>query len=359
MNEGILCLHFSVSFKYAQTIILDISDGEIMALPTVQLITTLFLAHLVIFFILLCCWWFIRHAQRKHHEQMAHHRIRAMPKAEHPELKNKVLERPKPASIVLPSREEAREQIMPRRKVVKELVKPKAYEKEWAQVESELRVLRGGMAPTFHNATPGPQELSKEEKISSHETKLDEVIQSTKNRHQEEFEKHFIWVTEAIQRKGYKDPGQVTYEAQLDSIDEALAKLKVEDDSKDTGSRAQQSSYMSNTSHSHQDWRDDLAQDFEELYLLLSQGERKRKASIFSLNRKQDRLHLKEHKEETEKKAIELVRNIARRIEGDHPIPVAEIDWIEASLRDVHKDIWKQHQEKAPALLAASSRSSK
>ena len=81
-----------------------------MALPTIQLMLTLLVAHLFVFLVLFVCWWFIRHAQGKHHEQMAHHRARNMPKALHPEVKDQVLKREKPDSISLPTRSESSSQ---------------------------------------------------------------------------------------------------------------------------------------------------------------------------------------------------------------------------------------------------------
>ncbi|MAG60433.1 hypothetical protein CL619_01475 [archaeon] len=304
-----------------------------MALPTTQLIITLFLAHVVVLSILVFCWLFIRHAQKKHHEAMTHSRVKDMPKAEHPDLKEKIFEKPKEPSIVLPTRP---------KKVEKKVTKntTRSYEKEWAEVEEELRVLRGDLAPQFSNKSPKPKSQSKEEMITAEQTKLDEVVKSSENENQNEFEKHYKWVRNAIERKGYRDPGQKSYESQIDSIDAALASLDLPNQSSDQ-KRDLPEPKRGSKKQSHQDWHESVAKDFENLYKMTA-----RQAKRHSWFRKKpDQPFVAMHKAEVENKAIALVQKIARRIEGDHPIPVKELDWIQASLQDVHQDIWKKEKK--------------
>ncbi len=306
-----------------------------MALPTIQVIFTLFVAHVVILVILLFCWLFIRHAQKKHVENMALNRVRNMPKAEHPDLKQKILEQPREPTIVLPSRLNS---------VKKTTTKntTKSYEKEWAQVEEELKVLRGSFAPNFKNKSPTLNEGSKQEKISSEQSQLAQVVESVKTQNQDEFEKHFSWVQNAIVRKGYRDPGLRSYESQLDSIDETLATLNaVEGQVQESSSNADKIKPQG-PSHkqSHQDWRASVAADFENLYRMTVKSAKKH--SLF--RKKTDEPFVAMHKADVEKEAIKLVQKIAKRIEGDHPIPAPELDWIEASLQDVHSEIWKKKE---------------
>ena len=300
-----------------------------MALPTMQVIITLFIAHLFILTILLLCWFFIRHAQKKHHELMAHHRIKSMPKAEHPDLKEKILGQPRESIIGVPN--------IPKITVKKKVTKntSKSYEKEWAQVEDELKVLRGGVVPDFTHKSPNLSRTSKQDIISAQETQLTEVVESVKNQNQDEFEKHYNWVQDAIKRKGYRDPGQTFYDAQINSIDETLATLDVEDGPEDLAEPEKKS-----FKQSHQDWRASVEQDFENLYKMTVRQAKKH--SWF--RKKSDEPFVAKHKAEVEKEAIKLVQKIAKRIEGDHPIPAPELDWIEASLYDVHGEIWKKKE---------------
>ena len=209
---------------------------------------------------------------------------------------------------------------------------PKLYQDSWNEIEDELKVLRGSASIEFTHKSPSLPNKSKVERISADQTSIDATLGSMKSHKQEEFENHVNWVKSAIKRKGYRDPGLVSYERQLDSIDEVLATLK--DNSPESDSAGSKS-----VSESHSDWRDKLSEEFENLFAKLNRKPKQRK-SLFG--KKLNNLHLSDHKDEIEARAIDLVQNIAKRIEGNHPIPASELDWIEASLEDVHREIWKQ-----------------
>lgn len=311
-----------------------------MDLPNIQIIMTLFLAHVFILGILLFCWLFIRHAQKKHKEIMTPRRVVDLPESEH-HINDQILSMPmREPSINLPERPKRVPKKTPKRKT-------KSYEKEWAQVEEELKVLRGTVAPDFNHNGPKLNKPSKEDVITVEQTRLDEVIQDSKSEHQEEFEKNWDWIRKAIKRKGYKDPGLRSYEEQLNSIDETLKQLDLpdEDNSKITEGATSSNLPLKNSNSecpfkSHQTWKEKIVSDLENLFKISSSSAKKH----LSLKKNEPFVTTLE-KEEAEKKAVELVREISRRIEGDHPIPVSEMEWIEASLYDVHKDIWQKDKE--------------
>ena len=222
----------------------------------------------------------------------------------------------------------------PRKEVIKNQKQDFSFSQDAKKkIEKELRIIRGSAAPKFKHKQ---KLLKKEAKPRITEKQQEEYLAASidgmKSTHQEKFETHLQVVKNAIKRKGYRSSVQKRYLHQLSQIDQQLAELdSAQSRSKD--STSQESGISS--SKQHQKWKESVAVDFENLYRLTSREARKR-----SFFKRKDPQFIAMHKFDVEAKALALVQKIARKIEADHPIPVRELDWIEASLHDVHRDIW-------------------
>ncbi len=279
-----------------------------MVLPRIELILTLFIAHLFVLLLLLFVWWFVRHSQRKHHEHMALKRIKDIPSSKDPCL-------------------------VKDEKMQKTTIKENKNFGKVAQekVEKDLQVIRGHVAPTFHHRTKAKTlSVTKEQR----EEYLKASIEGIRSQNQEQFEDNLQQIKKSIKRKGYRAPNQKEFQYQLDEINQKLAEL---DPSADVveGTLKGKKRYNKHSDNVHEKWKESVASDFENLYKLTAKGAKKK--SFFQ----RERPHfIAMHKREVEEKALKLVQKIARRIEADHPIPLSELDWIEAGLHDVHRDIW-------------------
>lgn len=219
------------------------------------------------------------------------------------------------------------------------------HELEKAELEDQKSLVNASLKTIQEAEESFEHQGAVEEKDSVEErvSKLPTIEAMEKSIHQETFESHVNDLQNSIGRKGLRESNNIILDSQLDSINQKLASLSPARDS--TPAPVIQISKKNDPKH--QDWRDDVAQDFENLFKQTSTSKEKREHSFFSFftrffKKSGEEHFVAMHKEDAEKKAVDLVIKISKRIEGDQPIPVKELDWIEANLMNLHKEIWNK-----------------
>jgi hypothetical protein len=322
-----------------------------MVLPSTQLMLTLLLAHLLVFLVLYLTWLFIRHAQKKHHQQMAVNRVKNMPKLSHHHLESPINNKKSKLGLK-PNKWDNVDHELPK----------KDLETEKDFVDESLKNIKSDSDLMFKHLEAVRESPSAEERIS----KLpNPQMVLDKSSHQELFEHHVNKIKDAIGRKGLNRRPQVILNAHLAAINQKLSNLdhpkglldssnldqlpeklesKIKSDSDNTA-------YSLNHDPNNQIWQEKFSEDFEKIYQMTSKDLKKKPnffSKIFSIFKKKKITEPDfetTHQHEAERKAVDLVIKISKQIEGDHPIPPMELDWIEANLQNVYQDIWSQRDK--------------